>query len=216
MKRYSTSLTLREIRITAVNPPYSCQNGHQQEDSKWQVLPRMRRREALPALSGGMPIGAATGENSMELSPQNKNKTTFWPRNSIPAYWPEVNAPTELKGWLYPSVHSSPFTVAKEWKHLKSPSTDECTSPLGELGALDNSKRKVSKGIRSCLRYIDNEIFLSHKKRIKSCHVHQPDECIMLSELSQRQILYFYLHVESKKTNEQMKQNQNRLIGIAK
>ena len=41
-------------------------------------------------------------------------------------------------------------------------------------------------------------------------------EGIMLSELSQRQILYFYLHVESKKTNEQMKQNQNRLIGIAK
>jgi len=57
--------------------PHACQNGHHQRDHKYQILARMwRKRKALRPVMG-MPVAAATMENSMGIPQKTKNGTTM-------------------------------------------------------------------------------------------------------------------------------------------
>ena len=61
-------------------------------------------------------IGAATMENSVEISKKIKNRTTVFCSNSTYAYFSERNKIIFLVVW---------FATAKIWKQLKCPQTNE-------------------------------------------------------------------------------------------
>ena len=65
--------------------------------------------------------GAATVENSMEVSQKIKNGTVLWPRDSTSGYIFKEIQNTNLKEYMHPYVHCSVFTVAKIWKQPKCP-----------------------------------------------------------------------------------------------
>ena len=92
----------------------------------------------------GMQIGAATVENSMEVSPKPINRTTIWSSNSIPGCIIQKSPKTLIrKDTCTPKFIASLFTIAKIWKQRKCPSADEWIKKLW---------------------YIYSEILLSHLK----------------------------------------------------
>ena len=56
---------------------HACQNGYYQKDKKQEELVRMWRKGNTRALLVAMYIGAATMENSIEISQKIKNRTTM-------------------------------------------------------------------------------------------------------------------------------------------
>ena len=57
--------------------PYTCQNGHNYQDKKQQMLERMWRKGNPHTLLVGMQTGAATMENSREISQKIINRNTI-------------------------------------------------------------------------------------------------------------------------------------------
>ena len=87
------------------------------------------------------------------------------------------------------------FTIAKIWKQLKCPSTDEWIKKLWYTHT-------------HTYTHTHNGLLLSHKKEWHFCHLQQHGwtwECITLSEISQRKTntVWYNLHVESKTTINQ-------------
>ena len=66
----------------------------------------MWRKQNPRPLLVGMKIGAATVENSMEVSQKIKNWTTIWPTNPAPGYISK-NKTTNLKRCMHPNVHAN-------------------------------------------------------------------------------------------------------------
>ena len=62
-------------------------------------------------------------ENSKEVSLKTKNRATIWSYNPTPGHISREN--DNLKRYIYPSVHSRLFTIAKTEKQPKCPSTNE-------------------------------------------------------------------------------------------
>ena len=54
-----------------------------------------------------MYIGAATVENSMEVSQETKNRTNIGPSNPTPGCISEKKKNTNSKRYMHPNVHSS-------------------------------------------------------------------------------------------------------------
>ena len=67
----------------------------------------MQRKGNPPTLLVGMEIGAATMEDSREVSQKTKIRTNIWPSNSSPEYTSEKNKSTNLKRHMHPSVYNS-------------------------------------------------------------------------------------------------------------
>ena len=63
-------------------------------------------------------------ENSMEVSPQIKNRITIQSRNSTSGYIANIIQSKNLS-YLHTCVHCSIIHIAKRWKQAKRPSTDE-------------------------------------------------------------------------------------------
>ena len=79
-------------------------------------------------------IGATTVENSMEVSQITKNRITIWFGDSTPGYISEKYYNTNSKNTCTSVFIAALFTIAKIWKHLKCPSTNEwLEKPWSEL-----------------------------------------------------------------------------------
>ena len=65
----------------------------------------MQRNRNVHTLLVGMYIGSATVENSMDVPPKVKNRTTILSSNSTPVYLSVENGNTILKRYMHPSVH---------------------------------------------------------------------------------------------------------------
>ena len=72
----------------------------------------------------GMSIGAATEENSMEVSQKTKNRTTIPSSNSTWVYIPK-NQNTNSKGTCTPVSIEVLFTIARIWEQTTCPPTDD-------------------------------------------------------------------------------------------
>ena len=71
------------------------------------MLARMWRQGNLRELLAGMSTGAATMENSMEVSLKIKNRVTIWSSSSTPGHLSKENENTNSKRAMHPNVHSS-------------------------------------------------------------------------------------------------------------
>ena len=71
------------------------------------MLVRMQRKRISFALLVGMQAGAATLENSMEVSQKIKNGTTLEPSNCTTRYLSKGYRYAVSKGHMHPSVYSS-------------------------------------------------------------------------------------------------------------
>ena len=100
----------------------------------------------------GMKTGAATMENSMEISQKTKKRTTIWSSNSTPGFISKENENANSKRYICP-VFSALLTTAKLWKHPKCPLTGKWIKKVYVYVYLH--------------RY--NGILLSHKKNY--CHL---------------------------------------------
>ena len=67
----------------------------------------MQRKGNPTALLVGMQTGAATVENSTKFLLKTKNRTTFWPSNSIDGNIPAVSQNINSKEFMHPYVYSS-------------------------------------------------------------------------------------------------------------
>ena len=77
-----------QIRVNEISS-HACQNGCHQKEHKQQMLAEMCWRRYPHTLLVGMSIGAATEENSTEVSQKTKNRTTIHQSNATPGYIPK-------------------------------------------------------------------------------------------------------------------------------
>ena len=68
-------------------------------------------------------MGATTVENSMEMPQKTKIELPFDPAIPLLGIYPEKTM--TRKDTSTPMFIAAPFTIAKTWKHLKCPATDE-------------------------------------------------------------------------------------------
>ena len=98
----------------------------------WERL--WMKRYAL-ALLVWMQIDIATVEDVMEIPLKTRNKTTIWPSISNPRHIPWGNQ--NCKRHIIPLFIASLFTIAKTWKQLTCPSTDECIRKLSSIYTME-------------------------------------------------------------------------------
>ena len=85
----------------------------------------------LLELSGGMQIGAATLENSIESLQKIKNETALYdPMNLLLGICPKKTKTLILKNICTPMFTAALFTTAKLWKQPKCPSVDQWIKQL--------------------------------------------------------------------------------------
>ena len=89
------------------------------------MLARMRRKRISFALLVGMQAGAATLENSMEVSQKTKNRTTLQPSNCTTRHLSQVYRCAVSKDTCTPMFIAALSTIAKVWKEPKCPSMGE-------------------------------------------------------------------------------------------
>jgi len=77
------------------------------------MLVSLWRKENTCTLLVGMQIGAATVENSMEVSQKVKNRTTVLPRNFNPGYISKKKEKLTPKDTCTPMFIPALFTTAK-------------------------------------------------------------------------------------------------------
>ena len=136
-----------------------------------------RKRNPLAPLVG-MQTGAATVENSIKFPQKVKNRTTLWPSNLTTKHLP----PKKIQEHMFIAVL---FTVGKIWKQPKCPLVDEWAKMWDIY---------ISISIMECS-------ITQPRKRMKSCHLQQYIESIMLSKICQRKInaIWFHSYVEFKR-----------------
>ena len=73
----------------------------------------------------GLWNGTASLENRLAVPQKVEQKVTLWPSNSTPRYIPKRIENICLHKNLHVNVHSSIIQIAKKWKQLKCPPTNE-------------------------------------------------------------------------------------------
>ena len=111
------------------------------------MLARIQRKANLLALLLGMQSGAATLENSMEVTQKVKNTTTLPPSNYTPEYLPKG---TKIWGTCTQMFTATLSTMTKLWKDPKHPSTDEWIKKIWYASTME---------------------YYTAIKRMKSCHL---------------------------------------------
>ena len=71
------------------------------------MLVSLWRKENTCTLLVGMQIGAATVENSMEVSQKVKNRTTIGSSNPTPGHISGKDKNSNLKRYMHPNNHNS-------------------------------------------------------------------------------------------------------------
>ena len=94
------------------------------------MLERMRRKGNPSTLLVGMQTGAATVENSMEFPQKTKDRTAFWPSNSLLGLYPKNPETPIQKNLCTPMFIAAQFTIAKYWKQPKYRSANEWIQKL--------------------------------------------------------------------------------------
>ena len=90
----------------------------------------MQRKRISTALLVGIYIGAATMDNTMEVSQKIKNITTIWSCNFTSGYFSKENENISSKNICISIFIKAQFTIAKTWKQPKCPSKDEYRVPI--------------------------------------------------------------------------------------
>ena len=106
MKRYSTSLIIREMKIrTTEISPHTRQNGHHQKIYKQQVLERVWRKGNSPTRWWECKFIQPLWKTVWSFLYKTRNKTTMWPSNTTSRHtsWRNQN----WKRHMYPNVHCS-------------------------------------------------------------------------------------------------------------
>ena len=109
MKKYSTSLIIREIHIKTtmryhLTPIRRATINNSGNKRCWQW---MQRKTISFALLVGMQTGAATLGNSIEIPQKIKNRSTLRPRNYTTRYLSKGYRCAVSKGYMHPNVYSS-------------------------------------------------------------------------------------------------------------
>ena len=90
-----------------------------------QQQPVRMWRKQIWSVAGGKVNGAATLENSLEVSPNVKRRVTTDTGNSRPQYLPTRNENIcPHRDWC-PTLLTAFFTIARNWKPHPYPATDE-------------------------------------------------------------------------------------------
>ena len=89
------------------------------------MLVRMQRKRNPFALLVGLQTGAATLENSMEVSQKTKNRITLRPSNCTTRHLSKGYRCAVSKGHMHPNVYSSTINNSQSMERAQSPLMDE-------------------------------------------------------------------------------------------
>ena len=78
------------------------------------MLERVWRKGNPSTLLGGMKIGASNMKNSMEIPQKTKNRVTVSSSNPTPGHISGKDENSNLKRYMYSSVHSSTIYQSKD------------------------------------------------------------------------------------------------------
>ena len=130
------------------------------------------------ALLVGMQAGAATLENSMEVPQKTKNRTTLDQAIALLGIYPWDTGVLFRRGTCTPMFIAALSTIAKVWKEPKCPSMDEW----------------VKK--RWCIYTMEYYSTIKKNEILLFATMWMELEGIMLSKIRERQISYYFTHVD--------------------
>jgi hypothetical protein len=73
----------------------------------------------------GMQISTTTMESSMEIPQKANDRTAIWSSDTTPGIYSKEHKSTYSTNTCTPLFITALFTIAKLWKHLRCPTTDE-------------------------------------------------------------------------------------------
>ena len=146
-----------------------------------------------------MSIGTTTMENSTEILWKTKNRATIWPCNPTPGYI--TKGKHGSKGYIQPNIHCSTVSKSQDRKQPKCPSKEElikmwcvCTYIYIYIHTMEfNWVIKKNEIMLFAATWLDLEISILKEVRQRS-----------------RNIMWYPLHEESKKTWYKWTYLQNR------
>ena len=132
----------------------------------------------------------------MNFSQKTKNRTTIWLSNSTPEYVSEKKHNKTLiwKDTCTPMFIAALFIIAKIWKQLKCPSTNEWIKKMRYIYTMEYYSAIKNEILPFAATWMDLE-------------------GIMLSEISQRKTntIWYHLYVESKEYNKLVNMTKKKL-----
>ena len=97
------------------------------------MLERMWRKGNPLTLLVGMQVGTATLENSVEVPPKFKNRATCDPAIALLGIYPKDTDVVKRRAICTPMFTAALSTIAKSWKELRCPSTDDWIKKLWSI-----------------------------------------------------------------------------------
>ncbi|KAF6114671.1 hypothetical protein HJG60_010624 [Phyllostomus discolor] len=141
IKRFSTSLIIREIQIkTTVRYYFTCVRMaiiSKSTNNKLHILARMWRKENVFALLVECRSVQPLWKTIWRYLKILKNGTTFWPSDATSGNISEGTQNTNLKEHKHLYVHCSVVHITKIWKSPKCPSVDEWIKHLWDIYTME-------------------------------------------------------------------------------
>ena len=145
------------------------------------MLERVWEKGNLSTLLVGMSIGTTTMESSMEVPQKSKHRTIIWSSNLTPGHISGQNF--HWKDTWAPMFIAALFTIAKTWKWLKCPSSDEWIKKIWYLYRMEYY------------------LVIKKNKMLPFAATWMGLEILILSKVNQKRktnSIWYYLYVESK------------------
>ena len=99
------------------------------------MLARMQRKGNPPTLLVGIQAVAATPEDNMKVPQEVKNRATLWLSSCTTGYlFTDV---VKIQGTRIPVFIAAMSTIAKLWKELRCPSTDDWINKLRSIYTME-------------------------------------------------------------------------------
>ena len=112
------------------------------------MLVRMRRKGNSPTLLVGMQAGAATLENSMEVPQKVEIELPYDPAIALLGIYPKDTNVVIRRATCTPVFIAAMSIVAKLWKELRCPSTDEWIKKMWYNYTMEYQPSKSMKSLQ--------------------------------------------------------------------
>jgi hypothetical protein len=106
-------------------PPYTNQNGQDQNHSWQHMLERMWRKSNTPPLLVGLQTGTTTLEINLEVPQKIGNRSTWRPSYAILGNVPKSCRIMPQGHVFHPMFIVALFMIARSWKQSRCPTTEE-------------------------------------------------------------------------------------------